>query len=93
MPECTSRKWSYYVKKGCTLEAYDPDVIARIVAEQAEGDCVFLKFPAEEDAEDALARLLNGQEVFEIPAVEERGVKSVGGAASEMGTVCLWFFT
>lgn len=93
VPSCTSRKWSYYVKKGCTLDAYDPDAIARIIAEQAEGDCVFLKFPTEGDAEDALARLLNGQEVFEIPAVEERGVKSVGGASSEMGTVCLWFFT
>ncbi len=93
LPECTSRRWSYYVRTGCTLDAYDPAVIARIIAEQADGDCAFLKFPSEEDAEDALARLLNGQEVFEIPVLAERGVKSAGGAASEMGTVCLWFFT
>ena len=92
MPDCASGRWSYYARAGCTLDAYDPDVVARIIAAQAGCDCVFLKFPSEEDAEDALARLLNGQEVFEIPALEERGVKSAGGAASEMGTVCLWFF-
>lgn len=91
-PSCTAAEANYYARLGCVLDFYDFDEVSRVVEEQAGNECVYLKFPDEETAEDALARLLKGQEVFDIPAVCDLEVKTVRGAASETGSVCLWLF-
>ena len=90
VPLCTADACNYYVRTGCVIGEYDFETVSRIVEEQCGNDCVFLKFPDEAAAEDALDRLLKGQEIFDVPAVRELGVKSARGIASEVGTVCLW---
>ena len=72
------------------LDAYDFDAVSAVVSRQIGNDCIYLKFPDEAAGEEALERLLKGQEIFDIPAVNERDMKTARGTSSDTGTVCVW---
>ena len=90
VPLCTADEYNYYVRLGCVLDSYDFDALSSVVADQIENDCIYLKFPDEAAGEDAVSRLLKGQEIFDVPAVRELDVKTARGTSSDTGTVCIW---
>ena len=90
VPLCTADAYNYYVKLGCVLDSYDFDAVSTVVAGQIDNDCIYLKFPDEAAGEEAVDRLLKGQEIFDIPAVRNLDVKTARGTSSDTGTVCVW---
>ena len=89
VPPCESDTYSWYRVNGLTLDAYDPDAAAELIARQV-GGCIRLKFPDEEALAPAVEDLIERRKIFDIPAVREQNVRSLRYTASDMGTLTVW---
>ncbi|MCR5681275.1 MAG: hypothetical protein K6G29_02390 [Clostridiales bacterium] len=89
IPPCESDIYGYYKVNGLTLETYDPDAAASLIARQV-GGCIRLKFPDADTLDAAEEDLIEKRRIFDIPAVRDTGVRSLRYSTSEMGTLSIW---
>ncbi|MBO6053068.1 MAG: hypothetical protein J6Q17_04970, partial [Clostridia bacterium] len=81
--------YGYYKVNGLTLETYDPDAAAGLIARQV-GGCIRLKFPDTDTLDTAVEDLIERRRIFDIPAVRDTGVRSLRYSTSDMGTLSVW---
>ena len=64
-PDCTGKKYNYFIYQGLNFESYDFDSVKAVITEQ-EDDVIFLRFDSYYDLEQAKIDLIDNQKIFSI---------------------------